>query len=103
MAEPPTYYAVIRERGPRWDPARPLREQEEWDLHASFMDGLAEEGVILRGGPLGGDDGALHIFAASGPEEIERRLAADPWEGTMLRNARIAHWQILLRAAGTSI
>lgn len=100
---PTIHHVVIRERGPAWDPARPLREQEGWDEHAAFMDGLAAEGVILRGGTLDGNGGALHVVAASGPGEIRTALSRDPWEGTVLREARIARWEILLRAPGTAI
>jgi hypothetical protein len=51
MAEAMTYYAVTREPVERWDSSRPMREQDKWDEHAAFMDGLADEGFILLGGP----------------------------------------------------
>ena len=37
-----TYFVVTRVPGPAWDAARGMREQERWDDHAAFMDGLAE-------------------------------------------------------------
>jgi hypothetical protein len=61
-----TYYAVTRERGPNWDPARPMREQDGWDDHAAFMDALAEEGFVVLGGPLGeGDLGVRSCISPS--------------------------------------
>lgn len=39
MAQPSTtYYAVLRERGENWDARRPMRQQEQWEEHAAFMD-----------------------------------------------------------------
>jgi len=51
-----TYLAVTRERGPAWDAARPLAEQERWDQHAAFMNGLVDDGFVVFGGPLGDED-----------------------------------------------
>ena len=46
-------FAVTRERGGAWDVSRALREQDAWDEHAAFMDGLADSGFIVLGGPVG--------------------------------------------------
>jgi hypothetical protein len=32
--------------------SRPLREQQRWDEHAAFMDGLADDGFVLWAGGL---------------------------------------------------
>jgi uncharacterized protein YciI len=93
------YIAVIREPGPAWDPGRAMREQNDWAEHAAFMDGLAEEGFIVLGGPLGDERGhALHIVDAADTREVERRFAEDPWSDQMLRIARIEPWTVLLEA-----
>ena len=74
------YYAVIRERGSAWDESLSMRQQVEWKDHASFMDNLAEEGLVTMGGPLGNDEKRfLLIFNANSREGIERMLAQDPW------------------------
>jgi uncharacterized protein len=93
-----TYFAVTRERGPSWDHARPMREQDGWDAHATFMDALADEGFIFLGGPLGeGDRRFLHIVEAPSAEAIHERLAADPWaRSEQLTTVDIVPWQILL-------
>jgi hypothetical protein len=44
------YYLVRTVKGPSWDHARGRREQDGWDEHAAFMDGLVEEGLIVLGG-----------------------------------------------------
>ena len=35
-----------------------MRRQAEWEAHAVFMDKLAQDGFIVAGGPLGGEDDA---------------------------------------------
>ena len=75
-----------------------MRQQERWDDHAAFMDGLAAEGAIVLGGPLGpGEQAFLHVFDAESDTAIESRLAADPWtQMNLLRVASIEPWEILL-------
>ena len=92
------YYAVVRERGSAWDESRPMREQDGWDGHAVFMDGLVEERVIVRGGPLGeGERRFMLIFDARSEEAIRARLDEDPWTpAAMLQIASIDRWEILL-------
>lgn len=93
-----TYFVVTRVPGPAWDAARGMREQERWDDHAAFMDGLAEEEWIVLGGPLGDGSRFMHVVAAAGADEVEARFAADPWAPMdMLRTAGIEPWEILLR------
>jgi len=90
------YFAVTRERGPTWDGTRPMREQDDWDAHARFMDDLTAHGFVVLGGPLGDGTRFLLIIDAENPAEIEARLAEDPWTPThQLRIAKIEPWEIL--------
>jgi uncharacterized protein len=77
-----------------------MREQDGWDAHATFMDGLADDGAVLLGGPAGeGEQRFLLIFEAESREQIERILAADPWVlSGQLALESVEPWQILLRA-----
>ena len=77
-----------------------MREQDGWEGHAAFMDGLAGEGIVLLGGPVGeGDRRFLFAVEAESPAEVERILAADPWVPSgQLRLERVEPWQLLLRA-----
>jgi uncharacterized protein YciI len=92
------YYAVTRERGASWDRSRPMREQDRWDDHAAFMDGLVDEGLVVLGGPIGdGDRRFLLIFDAASQQEIHAHLAEDPWTPMeLLRVVAIEPWEILL-------
>jgi hypothetical protein len=51
-------FAVRLVHGPGWDPSRQIRDQDGWDEHAAFMDGLVDDGFIILGGPAG--DGSRH-------------------------------------------
>ena len=61
------------------------------------MNELVEDGFVLLGGPLEGDREVLHIISAASKEEIERRLADDPWTPNgMLTTVSVERWTILL-------
>jgi uncharacterized protein YciI len=91
-----TTFVVLRERGPAWDTGRDMREQDGWDEHAAFMEGLAEEGFILLGGVLA-DGRALHVVEAESEDAARARFAGDPWPPEMLNVASVTPWEILLR------
>ncbi|HEU5180530.1 MAG TPA: YciI family protein [Candidatus Polarisedimenticolia bacterium] len=91
------WYVVLRTRGARFNEAVPLEEQIEWKEHAAFMDALVEEGFVVLGGPLEGTRDALLVVHAGDPQEIERRLGADPWvKSGILIPKQISPWRIRL-------
>ncbi len=96
------YFVVIRERGGAWNWSLPMRQQDEWDAHARFMDALTSERFIVAGGPLGGEDDAtrvLHVVDAPAMSAIEIRLSEDPWTRMgLLATLSIESWTILLGA-----
>ncbi|MEA2412171.1 MAG: uncharacterized protein QOC77_2732 [Thermoleophilaceae bacterium] len=94
-------FVVWRDRGPGWDPSRDRREQDGWNAHASFMDGLVESGFIELGGPVGDGERALHICRAPTESEVRRCLADDPWSEEMLYVASVEPWDVLLDAGRT--
>jgi uncharacterized protein YciI len=74
-----------------------MREQDGWDEHAAFMDGLVEDGFILLGGPLQGDRDTLHVVDAPSEEAVRARFAEDPWAANgMLTPVGVERWTILL-------
>lgn len=93
-----TYFAVTRERGGSWDASRTMRGQQRWDEHAAFMDALADDGFVVLGGPIGdGEQRFLLIVSAVSEQEVEARLADDPWTSMgLLRIATIERWEVLL-------
>ena len=89
-------YVLTRERGPRWDHRRGMREQDAWAEHAAFMESLADEGFIVLGGPVG-EDRVMHVIVAGSEDEVFERLVADPWEPLeLLRNVSVERWHVLL-------
>jgi uncharacterized protein YciI len=90
------FHVVIHRSGPEWDPSKPLEEQSGWNEHAAFMDGLADEGFVVLGGPLDDEHRVVHAVEAGSEEEIRARLARDPWSETHLQIASIDPWTIRL-------
>ena len=94
-------FAVRLVHGPNWDPGRPIREQDGWQEHAAFMDGLVEDGFIILGGPVGDGEQTLHAVEAAGEDEIRTRLARDPWASAgLLRVGPIEPWALWLDGRG---
>jgi uncharacterized protein YciI len=80
----------------KWDRSRPLEGQSDWPAHASFMDGLVEQGLIVLGGPLADEHRVVHVFEAESEEHVRATLAGDPWSGTHLVVDAIEPWTIRL-------
>jgi uncharacterized protein YciI len=96
------YFLVERAKGPAWDHSRGRREQAAWDEHAEFMEGLAGEGFVVLGGPIGAGDGenVMLVIDAEDEPSIHSRLADDPWPEEMLTTVSVRPWQTWLRAPG---
>ena len=105
------HFAVIREQGPNWDVSRAMRDQEYWSEHATYVNGLVDEGFLVLAGPIGegavaadptspvGDGGvyrALLIVEARTEREVTARLDEDPWTSSgVLETRTIFRWEIL--------
>ena len=86
--------------GSNRDPARGRREQDGWDEHAAFMDGLVDDGFVVLGGPLDEEE-ALLLVEAADEAEVRSRLAEDPWKAMgMLETGEIRPWTIWLDRLG---
>ena len=90
------FHVVLRRSGPRWDPSRPLEEQSDWDAHATFMNGLVDDGFIVLGGPLADEHRVVHAVDAVSEDAVRATLARDPWHDTHLRVDTIEPWTIRL-------
>ena len=97
----PQLFMVIRTRGPAWQESQALEGQGEWAAHASFMNALAKEGLVILGGPLEGTSDVLLVMRATTPDEVRARLAADPWAAKdLLRITRVTPWTLRLGSLG---
>ena len=97
-----SYYAVIRDAGPRWVDGG-IAAQPDMADHTAFMNGLADEGLVVVAGPLAGTEtGRLRVLLvmdATTEGEIRHRLADDPWaRDERLAIARAEPWNIIVGA-----
>ena len=97
-AQMPVFLVTEVRDGPEWDPALPLREQSGFTEHATFMDALVAEGVVVLGGPLADEHRVLLVVDAESERAVCERLRRDPWVGTHLNVAGVERWTILLDA-----
>ena len=91
-----TYHVVVLRSGPQWQRGRPLEEQSGWPEHASFMDGLVDDGFIVLGGPLADEERVVHVVEADSEEAVRAMFARDPWSATHLVVDAIEPWTIRL-------
>ena len=90
------FLVTLHRSGPQWDASKPLEEQSGWPEHATFMDGLVDEGFLVLGGPLADEHRVMHAVEAESEEAVRATLARDPWSGTHLRVAAVEPWTIRL-------
>jgi hypothetical protein len=90
------WHVVVKRTGPDWDPSRPLREQDGWDEHAAFMDGLVDDGFIILGGPLEDEVRVVHVVNAESEDEVRERFARDNWSEKVVQIDSVDRWTILL-------
>ncbi len=65
--------------GPAWLPGKTVREQPYWDDHATFMDALFENGMVILGGPFADTTGSVVIVEADNEQEVADVFAQDPF------------------------
>jgi hypothetical protein len=90
------FHVVLTRSGPEWDPSAALEGQRGWVEHASFMDGLVDDGFIVLGGPLGDERRVVHVVEAESEDAVRATLARDPWSGSHLEVDAIDPWTIRL-------
>jgi uncharacterized protein YciI len=97
-----SHFAVIREAGPAWTDGG-ITAQPAMNDHATFMNTLADEGLVLFAGPLAGTEHgrlrALLIINADDEAEIHDRFAEDPWtRSEHLQITSIEPWNVFVGA-----
>lgn len=90
------FLVILRRSGPEWDPSKRLEEQTGWPEHATFMDGLVEQGFVVLGGPLADEKRTAHVVEAESEEAVRATFTRDPWSGTHLEVGSIDAWTIRL-------
>lgn len=88
-------YLVAYGPGPEWAPAKERREQDGWDAHAEFMDGLSDQGIVVVGGPLD-ERRALLVMQHVDEQTLRALLDQDPWVNRILTIERLERWALWL-------
>jgi hypothetical protein len=91
-----TYFVVLRRSGPEWNSTLPLEQQSRWDEHATFMDGLVDDGFVMLGGPLADEHRVVLVIEADNGQSVRETLARDPWHGSHLVTDSVDPWTIRL-------
>lgn len=95
--QPTSTFVVLSAAGPNRDLTKPTREQPWWDDHAVFIDKLVDDGVILLGGPLPDEGGAMIVVRAATEGAVADTLRADPWyQQGVLKLVAIKRWEIFI-------
>src|SRR5437764_14348479 len=89
-------FLAISSAGPNRDFSKGTREQPFWDEHAKFIDQLVDDGLILMGGHLVDEGGALLVFNAEDENEEREKLKNDRWTTHgILKLESVKRWEIV--------
>jgi uncharacterized protein YciI len=90
-------FVVISSAGPNRDSSMSTREQPLWNEHAAFIDQLVAEGLVLMGGPLVDEGGAMLIVNADDETAVREKLKDDPWyTHGILKLENVKRWQVFI-------
>lgn len=64
--------------GPTWQSGS-VREQQDWDAHAEFVDRLVDEGTFILGGPFSDNSGSMSIYEGLSADEVRALMEEDPF------------------------
>lgn len=93
----PTYYMILSSAGAKRDLSIDTREQPYWDEHAAHIDSYIANGMIVLGGPLIDEGGAILVVKADDEAAVRAMLDADPWyEHEILKLEWISRWQVFI-------
>ena len=72
-------FIILWEHGSAWVEGKAVREQPYWEDHATFMDRLFEDGLVVLGGPFADGTGSMVIVEAESEREVADTFAQDPF------------------------
>ena len=92
-------FVILWAPGPAWVAGKIVREQPYWAEHATFMDRLFEDGMVVQGGPFADASGSLVIVEAESEQEVAEVFASDPFvvQGIFALSSR-KQWLLFLDA-----
>ena len=76
---PKAIRVVVRWRaGPAWTSGAP-EDQDGWEEHAQFIDGLIERGIFVMGGPYADNSGSHTLLEGVSADEARELVLQDPF------------------------
>ncbi|MFX1254687.1 MAG: YciI family protein [Promethearchaeota archaeon] len=87
------FYAIIYQQGSAWKPGVSVYEQD-LRSHATYMEKLHKDKVLVLGGPFTDDSGGMAIINVESEEKAEEILKQDPAITNKVMNATIKPWHI---------
>ncbi|HEY4388041.1 MAG TPA: YciI family protein [Ktedonobacteraceae bacterium] len=92
-------FVILWAPGTAWIPGKTVREQPYWTEHATFMDALFENGMVVMGGPFADATGSLVIVEAENEQDVADLFARDPFvEHDIFALNRLKQWLLFLDA-----
>ena len=92
------YLVTLTRSGPEWNPTKPAEQQARWSEHASYMDNLVAQGIVVLGGPLGDEHRVVLAVDADDAATVRAIVALDPWSDSHLQLDAVEDWTIRLDA-----
>ena len=95
-------FMILWAPGPAWVSGKTVRQQPFWAEHATFMDRLFENGMVVLGGPFADASGSLVIVEAENEQEVADLVASDPFVvHDIFALSSLKQWQLFLDARHT--
>jgi uncharacterized protein len=92
-------FMILWAPGPAWVSGKTVRQQPFWAEHATFMDRLFENGMVVLGGPFADASGSLVIVEAENEQEVADLIASDPFVvHDIFALSSLKQWQLFLDA-----
>ena len=92
-------FMILWAPGPAWVSGKTVRQQPFWAEHATFMDRLFENGMVVLGGPFADASGSLVIVEAENEQEVADLIARDPFVvHDIFALSSLKQWQLFLDA-----
>ncbi|HEV2581446.1 MAG TPA: hypothetical protein VGT44_11405 [Ktedonobacteraceae bacterium] len=83
--------------GTNWVAGKTSREQPYWTEHATFMDALFEDGMVIMGGPFADYSSILVIIEASDEGSVRDLFKHDPFiVHEILHLSSVHEWLVFL-------
>lgn len=97
-ADEPAFYLVRYEPGSNWDSQLDYQSQVGIKAHKAHLQKLYDNDLLLMGGPLIREDGALLLIKVSSFEEAQSIIDRDPGVVNGILTATVSGWQLEMSA-----